>query len=345
MLDSAAARGASRARLVGLVCAVVVLAIWTSFILVARGSAARTLTPLDIAWLRFVFSGLVALPFVAWRWRRVRQGLGGDTRTAATRLAGLTLAAGVGYCGLAYSGFFFAPAAHAAVLMPGSLPLWTALFAMALLGERLGAARWAGLALIVLGDLLVGGASLLATLQGGGPTWRGDLLFLLAGMCWALYGVLARRWRVGAVDATLAVAFGCLVSAVPLYALAVAGGLVESRIAQAPWGEIAFQAVYQGGLAMLVAGIAFTQVVTTFGPLKTTMMTAVVPPLAALGAVPLLGEPLGAAALGGLACVTLGLLLGVGLLRRPLAGWAGWAGRGVGPVAGPVKGRVKERDA
>jgi drug/metabolite transporter (DMT)-like permease len=323
MQDSAAARGASRVRLIGLASAVAVLAIWTSFILVARGSATRTLAPWDIAWLRFAFSGVVALPFVVWRWRALRRGLGGESRTAARRLAVLTLTAGIGYCGLAYSGFFFAPAAHAAVLMPGSLPLWTALFAVLLLGEKLDAARWAGLALIVLGDLLVGGSSLLETFRGDGQLWRGDALFLLAGMTWSLYGVLARRWRVGAMDATLAVAFGCLVSAVPLYPLAVAGGLVESRIAQAPWGEIAFQAVYQGGLAMLVAGIAFTQVVSTFGPLKTTMMTAVVPPLAALAAVPVLGEPLGPSALGGLACVTLGLLLGLlvgkGLPRRPRA--------------------------
>ena len=34
---------------------------------------------------------------------------------------------GVVYAMLAYAGFFFAPAAHASVLMPGSLPLWTAL--------------------------------------------------------------------------------------------------------------------------------------------------------------------------------------------------------------------------
>jgi hypothetical protein len=48
-----------------------------------------------------------------------------------------------------------------------------------------------------------------------------------------------------------------------------------------------------------------------FGPVHTTMITAVVPPLVALLAVPLLGEPLGGAALGGLACVTAGLLVGL----------------------------------
>jgi drug/metabolite transporter (DMT)-like permease len=71
---------------------------------------------------------------------------------------------------------------------------------------------------------------------------------------------------------------------------------------------------------MLIAGLAFTQVVTTFGPVRTTMMTALVPSLAALSAVPLLGEPLSPTALGGLACVTLGLLFGLrqAPAQRPL---------------------------
>lgn len=312
-----------RTRWLGGASALTVLTIWTSFILVARGSATRTLTAWDIVWLRFVFSGLLALVLFTWRGAALRQALAqsaaGDARTALQRAGALALLAGVGYCTLAYSGFFFAPVAHAAVLLPGSLPLWTTIFAVALLGERLTWARGAGLVLIVCGDLLVGGSSLGAAFEGAG-TWRGDLLFLGASMSWGLYGVLCRRWRLGAVEATTAVALGCLAVAVPLYALVVALGLVPSRLALAPWGEIAFQAVYQGGLAMFVAGIAFTQVVAIFGPVRTTMITAVVPVLAALAAVPVLGEVLSPAALGGLVCVTSGLLLGTGVLAR-------WSGR------------------
>ncbi len=306
-----------RAAWTGVACALAVLAIWTSFILIARFSARHALTPFDIAFLRFLFSGILALPVAAWRWRALRAGLGGPL--ALRRGAALAVAAGVGYCAFAYSGFFFAPAAHAAVLMPGSLPLWTSLFAVALLGEPLTPTRVAGLSLIVAGDLLVGGTSLLQAFDGSG-TWRGDLLFLCAGMTWSMYGVLCRRWRVGPVDATLAIAIGCLVSYVPLFALAAAAGWVPSGLQAASWREITVQAVYQGGFSMLLAGLAFTQVVATFGPVRSTMMTALVPALAALSAVPLLGEALSAAAVGGLVCVTLGLLLGLrqGTASAPL---------------------------
>lgn len=320
------APGAAMARL----CAVAVLFIWVSFILVARGSARATLTPFDIAWLRFAFSGLVVLP-LAWHFRRallsgLAAGVAGAaaSRVALRRALALGLTGGVGYSLLAYSGFFLAPAAHASVLLPGSLPLWSTLGALVLLGERLTLSRLAGLALIMAGGAAVAGASLLQALGGQG-TWRGDLLFVAASINWALYGVLCRRWRVGALPATAAIAIVALVLFVPTYPLLLWAGQLPTRLTSAPLGEIAFQAVYQGGLAMLVAGAAFTKVVAHYGPVRTTMFTAVVPPLAALAAVPLLGEPLGASALLGLACVTLGLLVGGGAVSWPR--WATSAAR------------------
>ena len=63
--------------------------------------------------------------------------------------------------------------------------------------------RAAGLALIVAGDLLVGGPSLLAAFAGG-DVWKGDLLFMAAAACWAAYSVTARRHAVDAVQATIA---------------------------------------------------------------------------------------------------------------------------------------------
>ena len=297
----------SRRFWIGAACALAVLLIWASFILIARASATRSLLPLDIAFLRLLFAGVVVLPLLAWRRARGRPILGA---LPLGQVAGLAAVAGVGYCSFAYAGFFYAPVAHAAVLLPGSLPLWTALIAIALLGERLSRSRAAGLVCIVGGDLLVGGQSLLAAFDGG-DTWKGDVLFLAASATWGLYTVLCRRWRVGALDATLAIAVGSLASFVPLYALGAALDLWPTRLGAAPSGELLFQGVYQGAIAMLLSGIAFTQVVNTFGPMRTTMITALVPVLAALAAVPLLGEPLGPLPFAGLGAVTLGMWLGL----------------------------------
>ncbi len=338
-----AAPGRRRTFWVGIVCAAGVLAIWTSFILIARVSAKGHLSPFDISFVRFAFSGLLALPVLLWRGRWLLGQLAPQPRQAVQRGAALAAIAGIGYCSLAYSGFFFAPVSHAAVLLPGSLPLYTAVFAALLLGERFRRARVVGLLAIVAGDLLIGATSLLHAF-GGDASWRGDLLFLGASMCWALYSVLCRRWRLDAVPATCAIAIGCLATYVPVFALAAAAGLVPTQLAGAPWSEIAFQAVYQGGLSMFVAGLAFTQVVKTFGPVRTTMITAAVPVLAAVLAVPLLGESLTVTAVMGLVCVTLGLLIGVraqvGVNRAVLEAGAVSPSRLSGPPAWRARTRM-----
>jgi len=227
---------------------------------------------------------------------------------------------------LAYTGFFYAPAAHASVLMPGSLPLWTTLLAIWLLHEKIPAARALGLACIVLGDLLVGGMSLLKAFEGG-EVWKGDLLFMCAASCWAAYTVTARRLGLDAVRATMAITAFAFVFFVPVFALATGLGWWSTHIPQASWGELLFQAAFQGGGSVVISGITFTQMVRHFGPVRTTMITALVPGLSALGAVAVLGEPMHWNLLAGLALVTGGILLGVRAARPATAPLAQEAGR------------------
>ena len=191
-------------RTVGLAAAAVTVLIWTSFIVIARASAAHTLLPLDIALMRIVGASSVLLPWAWWLMRAPRAR--GERVGSLLGLSPLPLRVtvqagffgGLMYAVLAYAGFFYAPAAHASVLMPGSLPLWTTLLALWLLHERVPAARVLGLVCIVLGDVLVGGASLLKAFEGG-EVWKGDLLFMSAACCWAIYTVLVRRHGLDAV--------------------------------------------------------------------------------------------------------------------------------------------------
>ena len=308
----------------GLACAVLTVLIWSSFIVVARASAAHTLLPLDIGFLRIIGAGCVLLPWGWWLMRSQRRS--GDRVGSLMGLSPLplriTVMAGLFgsmlYAMLVYSGFFFAPAAHASVLMPGSLPLWTSLLALVVLHDHITRARAMGLACIVLGDLLVGGASLLKAFEGG-EVWKGDVMFMCAAFCWACYSVLVRRHALEPVRATIAItAFSC-VSFVPIYGLAAYAGWVPTHLGSAPAAEMLFQAVYQGVGSVVISGITFTQMIRAYGPVKSTMITALVPGLSALGAVVFLGEPLSWNLWVGLALVTGGILFGVrqALVKQP----------------------------
>ena len=307
-------------RTVGLAAALVTVLIWTSFIIIARASAdpARggTLTPFDIALCRIVGASLILLPWGVWLASRDRaQGVGQSSLFGLSPLslkvtASVGLFGGLLYALLAYSGFVFAPAVHASVLLPGSLPLWTALLAMIVLHDHITPVRALGLALIVLGDLMVGGASLLHAFDGG-AVWKGDLLFMTAALCWATYSVLARRHALDAVRATIAITAFAFVTYVPVYAALLLGEVVQGHVFTAPWRELLFQAFFQGWGSVVISGITFTKMIQHYGPVRSTMITALVPGLSALGAVLFLGEPLYWNLAAGLALVTMGILFGV----------------------------------
>lgn len=304
-------------RAVGLAAAIITVAVWSAFIVIARASAKGSLAPFDIALLRIIGASSVLLPLGLWLVRRDRAA-GAGTASSLLGLSPLSLRitalcgvfGGFGYAVLAYGGFFYAPAAHASVLMPGSLPLWTSLLAVLILRTPVSGARALGLLLIVCGDLLVGGASLLRAFEGG-DVWRGDLLFMTAALSWSTYSVLARLYRLDAVRAVIAITVFALASFVPLYALLLALGWVSSHLQSAPWSEIIFQTLFQGVASVAVSGITFTRMIEHYGPVRSTMITALVPGLSALGAVVFLGESLSWNLLAGLVCVTVGILFGV----------------------------------
>jgi drug/metabolite transporter (DMT)-like permease len=303
-------------RTVGIAAALITVAIWTSFIVIARAMAHRTLTPFDIGFVRFIAAAIVLIPWGYWWVRRERA-----TNANAPSWLGVSplpfkltaligIVAGVGYSCLAYSGFLFAPAAHASVLMPGMLPLWTALLAFFILRTPVPPRRAIGLSLIALGALFVGGASLLSAFDGG-TVWRGDVLFLSASFCWGTYTVLARKNALGAIQATIAITVFTLVTYVPIYGALVFFDWVPSKLSVAPWSEILLQGFLQGILSVVVSGITFVKMVEVFGPVRSTMITAVVPSLSAVGAVIFLGEPLYWNLLAGLALATIGIVFGV----------------------------------
>lgn len=312
-------------RVLGVGAALVTVLMWTAFIVVARASAHRSLTPFDIAFMRFVGAGVVLLPVGWWMVRRAAGTVGrapswlGLSPLSARLTVTVGLLAGIAYSCLAYSGFYFAPATHASVLMPGTLPLFTTLVAAWVLRDRITPTRAIGLLLILGGDLLVGGASLLQAF-GGGTVWMGDLMFMAAAFCWANYTVVARRHGLAAVPATVAVSVFALLGFVPAYALLASTGVVTSHLASAPWQELVFQGLFQGVGSVVISGITFTQMVRYFGPVRSTMITSLVPGLSAMGAVWLLGEPMHWNLLAGLLLVTVGIVFGVRAVATPPAG-------------------------
>jgi len=179
-----------------------------------------------------------------------------------------------------------------------------------ILGDRITTTRAIGLVLIVGGDLLVGGASLLHALDGSG-IWRGDVLFMAAALVWSTYTVLVRRHRLDAVRATIAITALAFVVYVPVYTVLLLLHWVPGQVLTAPVRDVLFQMLFQGVGSVVISGITFNKMIQHYGPVRSTMITALVPGLSAVAAVIFLGEPLHWNLLLGLALVTAGILFGV----------------------------------
>lgn len=277
-------------RVVGIVCGVAVILFFSGFTLVSRIGFASALTLPDIAALRFSIGGLLLLPVL------LRHGFGGLRWHQAAALA---FFGGVGFALFAYAGFSLAPASHGAVLLHGTLPLFT--FALVQLGSRARAQRSqvAGLGLIALGIVAMAWDS------ASTATWRqllGDGSLLLASACWSAYGVLAQRLGVKPAHAASIVAVLSMCSFLPVYLF-----LPGKALLLVSWRELLLQAIFQGVLIGALSIFVYTRAVAALGAVQTALFTAAVPCVTTFGALLLLGEVPTHVALGGVALVTAGM--------------------------------------
>src|SRR4051812_45157273 len=136
--------------------------IWAGWIVVARLGLRTSLSPWDIAALRFGLAGMLMLPYV------ITKGLAID-RLGWDGLAAIVFG-GAAPVFLANLGLLFAPAAHAGALFPGVMPLMVAILAAWILGEKFTQNKKLGFVLILPGVLAIvfGSGTQLGSLQNAG---------------------------------------------------------------------------------------------------------------------------------------------------------------------------------
>jgi drug/metabolite transporter (DMT)-like permease len=251
------------------------LCIWTSFIVVSRLGVTTSITPWDVAAIRFTVAGLLLLPYL------VRRGIALD-RLGWTGVGAIVAGCGAPMVLLVNAGLLFAPAAHGGALFPGVMPLMVAVLAAIVLKERFSARKWIGLAAVVTGALGIvwgrGGAV-------GSAQTVGDALFLVAGLAWAAYTVAMRRARLDGLHAAAIAAGLSLAIYLPAYAI-----FAGTAVFKAPLFDIALQAVVQGVLTAIIALLLYGRMVSLLGATSGAAFVALTPVMTGLIGIPVLGE-------------------------------------------------------
>ncbi len=278
---------------------------WGAYLAMSRAGVSLGLDGYDVAFIRFAVGGALMLPWLLFNKPLSLAGVGWGRGIA------LALTGGLPFVLLTVTGYFFAPLAHGAVIQPSTAMVATAILAAWMFGERVGPARTMGLAVVVGGLAVISGQGLFeATLE----TPIGDAMFAAAGLLWAIFTVLGKRWGVGPVQATAVVSVLSCAAIVPAYLATV--GL--SKFAALPWELLLAQIVVQGALAGVTAMLCYTRAVQLLGAGRAAIFPALVPVAAIVVGIPVAGEFPTAVQLTGLAVVTAGMLIALGVVRVPL---------------------------
>jgi drug/metabolite transporter (DMT)-like permease len=267
----------------GVACGAGAALCWALGFVAARHGIDVGVSPFVLALHRFVWPGLLALPFLA------KSGFVEIRSVGWRRAFTLAIFGGLPLALLSYLGYVFVPLGHGGIIQPSCAALGGLLLARFVLREPLPARRAAGALIIVVG-LAVIGAEAIRTIGAHGV--GGDLLFVAAGCFFATFGMLVRRWRIAAMQAVV------ITSTLSLVCLPFLAFSYDNLVAAGFWENL-LQAIVQGTLAGAGATYLFTRAVLLLGVSRAALFPSLVSPFVlligflALGVVPTVSQFVG----------------------------------------------------
>jgi drug/metabolite transporter (DMT)-like permease len=249
--------------------------IWASWSTITRLAVTTSLGAWDIAVLRYGVAGILLSPVL------MQRGLALD-RLRWLGLVVIIAGGGAPYALVAASGLRLAPAGGQAALNPGCVPLFAALIAAIVLGEKVSATRKLGLSVILTGVCFIIGWRTEAWNTSGGYA---HALSLSAAFMWACFTIIMLQAKLDPLHAAALASTGSLVIYLPVY-LAMYG----TRLAHIPLANITVQAMFQGVLVTIVSLLLYGRAIAILGASAGAAFGALVPALSALIAIPLLRE-------------------------------------------------------
>lgn len=292
-------RNVKNSAIIGAAASLSVILIWTAWLISTRYSGRGTLTAVDLSLLRYSIPAIILFPHL----RRIGLWPKGVPKGP---LLLMILGSGAPFFQVAAFGLHGTPASAAGVLLPGFMPLATALIGMLFLGERSDAFGRLGMAAIVCGGLLLlfGGTDMT------GMTWRSYVVLPLGATLWAVYTHAFRRTELSAFEAGALICFWSTV--LNLLLLPLTG----SNFLTAPVSEILIQVIPQGILSGLLATIFYGTAVRLLGATRAAAYTAITPIAAVFGGALVLGEAIDEVTITAAFITGMGVLFSTGLLSR-----------------------------
>ena len=272
--------------------------IWAGFILVSRMGGMSELLAFDVIAIRYVTCAAILLPI--W-WFKFR------FKLFTPRLIICSLIGGLAYALCAFSGFQLASASHAAILLPGMMPLFIIALSFLINKESHGLQKWLGVSVITLGVIVLFAGELnvfSGALDFNITTFLGDIWLVAAAFFWAVFSVLIKRWEITPWQVTVSLALLTCLFYLPVYIV-----FLPKALSQAGWSDILLQAFYQGIMATIIQMIFYVKAVQKIGPSEMGAVMSIVPVISGIAAIVIFNELLTVELITGLVLVSLGAWL------------------------------------
>jgi drug/metabolite transporter (DMT)-like permease len=269
--------------------------IWAGFILVSRMGGLSELLAFDVIAIRYATCAAILLPI--W-WFKFR------FKLFTPRLIICSLVGGLAYALCAFSGFQLASASHAAILLPGMMPLFIIVLSFLINKESHGLQKWLGIGIITLGIIILFAGELgvfNGTINVNMTTLLGDGWLVAAAFFWALFSVLIKRWQITPWQVTVSLALLTCLFYLPVYI-----AFLPKAISNAGWEDILLQAFYQGIMATIVQMIFYVKAVQNIGPSNMGAVMSIVPVISGLAAIVIFNEQATMELIMGLVLVSIG---------------------------------------
>ena len=277
----------------GAICAISVMLVWATWFVVSRHGVISELYPTDLMALRFGISGIIVLPVVIYfkPWQSM----------SLLRMFILSMLLGPFYMMFIFGGFIFAPASHGGIFMNGSLPFLTLFIGWIWLSEKIRFLHLIGVALILFGgSLAVIDANQLQLYD----SWKGDLMLLIAGGCFAGYLVISRVWKISLTQVLLCSSLINAIWYVPLWYL-----FLPTNLDKIPLDNLLIQSFYQGLVPTLFGLLALVIAVRHIGSASTSAFLSGVPGVSTILSIIFLNEVPGIFGWIGLLFLSPGILM------------------------------------
>lgn len=272
--------------------------IWAGFILVSRMGGISELLPYDVIAIRYITCAGILLPIWWFKYRFA---------VFTPQLIITSLVGGVAYTLCAFSGFQLASASHAAILLPGMMPLFIIILSFLINKESHGLQKWLGIGIITLGVLVLFAGELglfSGVINININTLLGDGWLIAAAFFWAVFSVLIKRWKITPWQVTVSLALLTSLFYLPVYF-----AFLPKAFSAASWSDILLQVFYQGIMATIVQMIIYVKAVERIGPSGMGSVMSIVPVISGVSAIFLFDEQVSVELVMGLVLVSLGAWL------------------------------------